>query len=113
MSARIALLGLLQVFPPLARRPLFSISLIVKRTLVIKGEPAVAITETEPTFIQALDEFGACGEHNGQPVKPDEAFYLNPFVTREKGRQGYRRKRYRSNGTNSTIGGTHWRSVMR
>ena len=86
--------------------------LIVKRALVIKGEQAVAITETEPTFIQALDEFGACGEHNGQPVKPDEAFYLNPFATREKGRQGYRRKRYRSNGTNSTIGGTHWRSVI-
>lgn len=86
--------------------------LVVKRTLVIKGVPAVAITETEPTFIQALDELGACGEHNGQRVKPDEAFYLNPFVTREKGRQGYRQKRYRSNGTNSTIGGTHWRTVI-
>ena len=86
--------------------------LIVKRTLVIKDEQAVAISETEPTFIQALDEFGACGEHNGQSVKPDEAFYLNPFVTGEKGRQGYRRKRYRSNGTNSTIGGTHWRSAI-
>jgi energy-coupling factor transporter ATP-binding protein EcfA2 len=86
--------------------------LVVKRTLVIKGAAAVAITETEPTFIKALDEFGACGEHNGRTVKPDAAFYLNPFVTREKGRQGYRQKRYRSNGTNSTIGGTHWRSVI-
>jgi hypothetical protein len=86
--------------------------LVVKRTLVVKGAAAVAITETEPTFIKALDEFGACGEHNGRPVKPDAAFYLNPFVTREKGRQGYRQKRYRSNGTNSTIGGTHWRSVI-
>jgi len=45
-------------------------------------------------------------------VKPDEAFYLNPFVTREKDRRGYRQKRYRSNGTNTTIGGTHWRSVI-
>ncbi|MFL6305873.1 MAG: hypothetical protein ACJ72H_20265 [Candidatus Sulfotelmatobacter sp.] len=86
--------------------------LVVKRTFVIKGAPAVAITETEPTFIKALDEFGECGKYNGQPVKPDKAFYLNPFVTREKGRQGYRQKRYRSNGTNSTIGGTHWRSVI-
>lgn len=86
--------------------------LVVKRTLVIKGAAAVAITETEPTFINALDEFGACGEYNGRPVKPDGTFYLNPFVTREKGRQGYRQKRYRSNGTNSTIGGTHWRSVI-
>lgn len=86
--------------------------LVVKRTFVIKRAGAVAITETEPTFIKALDEFGACGEYNGRGVKPDTAFYLNPFVTREKGRQGYRQKRYRSNGTNSTIGGTHWRSVI-
>ena len=86
--------------------------LVVKRTLAIKGEPAVAITETEPTFITALDEFGACGEYGGRTVKPDDAFYLNPFVTREKGRRGYRQKRYRSNGTNSTIGGTHWHSVI-
>jgi hypothetical protein len=86
--------------------------LVVKRTLAIKGARAVPITETEPTFIMALDEFGACGEYKGQPVKADDAFYLNPFVTREKGRQGYRQKRYRSNGTNSTIGGTHWRTVI-
>lgn len=86
--------------------------LVVRRTLVIKGAAAVAITETETTFIKALDEFGACGEYNGRPVKPDEAFYLNPFATRQKGTQGYRTKRYRSNGTNSTIGGTHWRSVI-
>ena len=33
--------------------------LIVKRTFVIKGAASVAITETEPTFIKALDEFGA------------------------------------------------------
>ena len=45
-------------------------------------------------------------------MKLDETFYLNPFATREKGRHGYRRKRYRSNGTNSTIGGNHWRSVI-
>ena len=86
--------------------------LVVKRTLVIKGATAVAITETEPTFIKALDEFGACGEYKGHPVKPDKSFYLNPFVTWEKSKQGYRQKRYRSNGTNSTIGGTHWRSVI-
>jgi energy-coupling factor transporter ATP-binding protein EcfA2 len=86
--------------------------LVVKRTFVIKGAPAVAITETEPSFIKALDEFGACGEYKGQPVKADEAFYLNPFAAREKGKRGYRRKRYRSNGTNTTIGGTHWRPVI-
>lgn len=86
--------------------------LIVKRTLTIKNAAAVAITEKEPAFIDALDEFGACGEYKGRPVKSDELFYLNPFATREKQRQGYRRKRYRSNGTNSTIGGTSWRTVV-
>lgn len=86
--------------------------LVVKRTFAIKGAGTVAITEKEPTFIKALDEFGACGEYNGRPVKPDEAFYLNPFATRQKGTQGYRTRKYRSNGTNSTIGGTHWRSVI-
>jgi hypothetical protein len=86
--------------------------LVVKRTLAIKGATAVPITETEPSFIKALDELGACGTYGDRPVKPDDKFYLNPFVTREKGRQGYRQKRYRSNGTNTTIGGTHWRTVI-
>ena len=57
--------------------------LVIKRTFAIKGSPAVAITETEPAFIQALDEFGACGQYNGQNVKPDTAFYLNPFAARQ------------------------------
>jgi energy-coupling factor transporter ATP-binding protein EcfA2 len=86
--------------------------LIVKRTFAIKAATSVAITEKEPTFIKALDEFGACGDYKGHPVKPDETFYLNPFATRQKGTQGYRTRKYRSNGTNSTIGGTHWRSVI-
>src|ERR1019366_6142103 len=86
--------------------------LAIKRTFVIKGATAVRITETEPAFTKALDEFGACGDYKGRPVKPDEAFYLNPFATRQKSTQGYRSKKYRSNGTNSTIGGTHWRSVI-
>jgi energy-coupling factor transporter ATP-binding protein EcfA2 len=86
--------------------------LIVKRTFAIKGGANLAITEKEPTFIKALDEFGACGEYKGQPVKTDGAYYLNPFATRQKGTQGYRTRKYRSNGTNSTIGGTHWRTVI-
>src|SRR5438046_1447119 len=47
-----------------------------------------------------------------QPAKTDAAYYLNPSATRQKGTQGYRTKKYRSNGTNSTIGGTHWRTVI-
>lgn len=86
--------------------------LIVKRTFFAKGSTAVAITEKEPKFIEALAEFGACGQYKGQAVKPDDAFYLNPFAAREKGKRGYRPKRFRSNGTNTTIGGTHWHSVI-
>ena len=86
--------------------------LAIKRTFVIKGATAVRITETEPAFTKALDEFGACGDYKGRPVKPDEAFYLNPFATRQKSTQGYRSKKYRSNGTNSTITSPHWRPVI-
>jgi energy-coupling factor transporter ATP-binding protein EcfA2 len=86
--------------------------LIVKRTFAIKASQGIAIVEREPAFIQALDELGACGLVNGRPVKGDDAYYINPFATREKGKQGYRRKRYRSNGTNSTIGGGPWATVI-
>lgn len=86
--------------------------LVVKRTLALSGQPAVAITETAPQFIQALDELGACGEYQGTRVTPDDKYYLNVFAVREKGKRGYRRKRYRSNGTNSTIAGEPWRNVV-
>lgn len=85
--------------------------LIVKRALAIKNQDSVAITETEPAFISALDEIAGCGEFDGKLVKP-ETPYLNFFALREKDKQGYRPIRYRSNGTNSTIGGSKWRSVI-
>ena len=86
--------------------------LIIKRTLTIKGEGAVHIKETEERFVQALDELGACGTYRGIQVKPDSAFYLNPFFTREKSKHGYRLKRYRSNGTNTNIRGGYWPNVI-
>jgi hypothetical protein len=86
--------------------------LIVKRTFAIKGSQGIAIVEREPAFIKALDELGTCGLVNGRPVKGEDAYYINPFATREKGRQGYRPIRFRSNGTNSTIGGGPWGKVI-
>jgi energy-coupling factor transporter ATP-binding protein EcfA2 len=85
--------------------------LIVKRTLVVKGQAAVAITEGEPAFTQAVEEFAACGEFKGRPVKPDTP-YLNPFGAWQKGTRGYRSKKYPSNGPGTTINGGPWRPVV-
>lgn len=94
-----------------AKNALFDF-LIIKRTLAITGEGAALIRETEETFVHALDELGACGNYEGVQVKPDSAFYLNPFFTREKSKRGYRLKRYRSNGTNTNIRGGYWPNVI-
>lgn len=80
--------------------------MIVKRTLAIKGTTSVAITESEPAFIQALAEMGDAG------LNRDDHYYFNPFALRETNKSGYRPRRYRSNGTNTTIAGTRWGSVI-
>ena len=80
--------------------------MIVKRTLAIGGVASVAIVESEPAFIQALEEIGAT------ELARDDHYYFNPFALREADRNGYRPRRYRSNGTNSTIAGTPWRDVI-
>ena len=87
------------------RTPLFDF-LIVKRTLAVKAAPSVAIAESEPAFLEALEEIGATN------LGDQEHYYLNPFALREVGKTGYRPERYRSNGTNSTISGTTWQSVI-
>ncbi|RVP47812.1 McrB family protein [Sinorhizobium medicae] len=87
------------------RTPLFDF-LIVKRTLAIKGAQSVAIAESEPAFIKALEEIGATKSGD------DDHFYFNPFAVLEAGKTGYRPTRYRSNGTNSTISGTPWRGII-
>lgn len=81
--------------------------LIVKRTLTLKGEESAPIAESEPLFIQALEEIAATDL--GDPLH----YYFNPFALREASKIGYRPARYRSNGTNSTIAGTPWRNVIR
>lgn len=87
------------------RTPLFDF-LIVKRTLAIKSDTSVAIAESEPSFVSALEEIG--GTNLGEP----EHYYFNPFALLEAGKAGYRPTRYRSNGTNSTISGTPWQGVI-
>jgi len=89
--------------------PLFDF-LIVKRTLAIKGQSSAAIVETDPAFIQALDEIGGLGTFEGKPIRP-ETPYLNFFALRDE-KSGFRLARYRSNGTNSTISGTTWTPVI-
>jgi hypothetical protein len=84
--------------------------LIVKRTFALKSATAVAIVESEPAFIRALDELAGCGTHAGQVAKPEQA-YLNIFAITDQ-KQGFRSARYSSNGTNSTIGGNPWRQVI-
>ncbi len=84
--------------------------LIVKRTLKLKSATAVAIVESEPAFIRALDELAGCGAQAGQIAKPEQA-YLNVFAITDQ-KQGFRSARYSSNGTNSTIGGNPWRQVI-
>lgn len=87
------------------RTPLFDF-LIVKRTLAIKSGSGVAIAESEPAFVAALEEIG--GTNLGDP----DHYYFNPFALLEAGKTGYRPTRYRSNGTNSTISGTPWQGVI-
>lgn len=87
------------------RTPLFDF-LIVKRTLSLRGAPAAPITESEASFVQALDEIGATG------LGVKEHYYFNPFALTETGKTGYRPDRYKSNGTNSTISGAPWQRVI-
>lgn len=80
--------------------------LIVKRTLTIKGEDTVAITTTEPAYITALDEIGSVRNAEGEYAN-EKYPYLNFFAT-DEARAGYRSAKYKSNGTNTTIGGDQW-----
>ena len=84
--------------------------LVVKRTFEIAGTQGVAITESEPSFMQALNEVSGLGEFEGEPVRPGKA-YFNPFMANDSS-SGYRIARYASNGTNTTIGGQTWKTVI-
>jgi hypothetical protein len=52
--------------------------LVVKRTFALKGETSVAITQSEPAYITALEELAGCGTVDGKEINPQSP-YLNIF----------------------------------
>ncbi|MBK1715173.1 McrB family protein [Rubrivivax gelatinosus] len=82
--------------------------LVVKRTLAIKGQPSVAIAQSEQAFVQASTELAAV-----QAVidaKAEKQLY-NVFSIRDN-TKGFRLGKHISNGTNSTIGAIKWQTVI-
>lgn len=84
--------------------------LVVKRTLALKGAPAVAMATGEPDFVRAACELASV--HNTlRPSAAAEREYFVPFTIKtDKG--GFRKGKWLSNGTGSTIGGTSWANVI-
>ncbi|CAB3797475.1 McrB family protein [Pararobbsia alpina] len=84
--------------------------LVVKRTIAIKGAASVAMATGEPAFVQAACELASV--HNtARPAPTAVKEYFVPFtVNTDKG--GFRKGKWFSNGTGSTIGGTSWANVI-
>lgn len=84
--------------------------LVVKRTIAIKGGTPVAMATGEPAFVQAACELASV--HNiVRPAPAAEKEYFVPFtVNTDKG--GFRKGKWLSNGTNSTIGSPPWANVI-
>lgn len=83
--------------------------LVVKRTLTIKGEQA-AISTGEPAFVQAAEELARVWSGGRVNQKADSEFF-NIFSSRDR-TGGYRQGKWISNGTNTTIGGNSWQSIL-
>ena len=84
--------------------------LIVKRTLVLKGATQVAITQGEPSYIQATRELAAVGTSSRIEIGAEKAIF-NIFATSDT-KAGFRSGKYISNGTGTTIGGNPWQTVV-
>lgn len=84
--------------------------LIVKRTLAIKGQTSVAITQGEAAYIQATAELA--GVLNKAKIDVGAAKEIfNVFASGDT-KQGFRSGKYISNGTGSTIGGNPWQAII-
>lgn len=84
--------------------------LVVKRTLALKGASPVAITESEPAFFRAARELSSV--HNSTSVSHDaEKAFFNVFTARSS-IGPFRRGKWISNGTNSTIARPVWGNVI-
>jgi hypothetical protein len=84
--------------------------LIVKRTLVLKGAPQVAITQGEPAYIQATREMAAVEASGHIEIGAEKAIF-NVFASADT-KAGFRSGKYISNGTGSTIGGNTWQAII-
>ncbi len=85
--------------------------LVVKRTLVIKGESAVAIAESEPAFVQAAREFSCSFDSSTEIRHETERAFFNIFTTMSSDGP-FRLGKWISNGTNSTIARPLWGNVF-
>ncbi len=85
--------------------------LILKRTLRLKGEPSVAITMGEPSYIQATIELAGIPLSGGVDTKAEKQIF-NVFVASQEEKKGFRNGKYISNGTGTTIGGNPWQAVI-
>ncbi|MBK9446139.1 MAG: DNA methyltransferase [Betaproteobacteria bacterium] len=84
--------------------------LIVKRTLAIKGQTSVAITQGEAAYLQATRELAGAWNKPSIDVGADREIF-NVFASRDT-KHGYRSGKYISNGTGTTIGGNPWKTVI-
>lgn len=84
--------------------------LIVKRTLAIKNQASVAITQGEAAYLQATKELAGAWNKNTIDVGADREIF-NVFASRDT-KLGYRSGKYISNGTGTTIGGNPWKTVI-
>ncbi|NKD87773.1 DNA methyltransferase [Haematospirillum sp. 15-248] len=84
--------------------------LIVKRTLALKGASQVAITQGEPTYIQATRELAAVEDSGHIEIGAEKAIF-NVFASADT-KAGFRSGKYISNGTGSTIGGNTWQAII-
>lgn len=84
--------------------------LIVKRTLAIAGSTHVAITQSQASYIKATKELAGVKLDDTIDIKGEKQIF-NVFASRDSF-EGFRRGKYISNGTNTTIANIQWQTVV-
>lgn len=77
--------------------------LIIKRMMKVTSTGTAQVSQSNPVFVDALDQLGLKRSSTGQPLDPERP-YFNVFDGESKS------KKYVSNGTNTTLGGAKWTS---
>lgn len=83
--------------------------LILKRTLAVNKTNQVAITQSQPAYLQATRELAAVFNKTIDIKAEKEIF--NVFASQDT-KGGFRNGKYISNGTGSTIGGNPWQAII-